>query len=47
MLCWALGLWGWERANESCQALVQCEGWDDSIAVGASGGAASLLTPLG
>lgn len=39
-----VGHWGWERADKSCPALAQCEGWDGSIAVGASGGAASLLT---
>lgn len=43
----AVGGEGWERADKSCKALVQCKGWDDSIAVGARGGAASLLTPLG
>lgn len=41
---WGCG--GWERADKSRKALVQCEGWDDSIAVGARGGAVSRLTPL-
>lgn len=39
----AVGGRGWERADKS----FKCKGWVDSIAVGARGGAASLLTPLG